>query len=261
MPVSGALIDGLACSAMSRPAVERLGAGGACGDRDLAGGRRRPPAAPSARRPRACAGSRPCRPIRPRARSGRSARAGPPGGRSARGGRRPRRRSAPAPRPRQRFLRSCRRRPEDQRRVLAAEPERVAEHGPDRVLRRHVGGQVDAGRLGVRVVEVDRRRDAAVADGQDRDDRLDRARPRRGCGPASTCWPSPRSARRASPKIVRIAWSSARSPSGVEVAWALTCSTSAAVRPAFSRARRAARTAPMPPGAGSVMCDASAVAP
>ena len=31
--------------------------------------------------------------------------------------------------------------------------------------------------------------------------------------------------------------------------------------PAFSIARRAARTAPMPPGAGSVMCEASAVAP
>ena len=64
-----------------------------------------------------------------------------------------------------------------------------------------------------------------------------------------------------SPKIVRIAWSSALSPSGVEVAWAFTWSISVGSRPAFSSARRAARTAPMPPGAGSVMCDASAVAP
>ena len=64
-----------------------------------------------------------------------------------------------------------------------------------------------------------------------------------------------------SPKIVRIAWSSALSPSGVEVAWALTWSMSSGVRPALSSARRAARTAPIPPGAGSVMCDASAVAP
>ena len=64
-----------------------------------------------------------------------------------------------------------------------------------------------------------------------------------------------------SPKIVRMAWSSALSPSGVEVAWALTWSMSAGVMPAFSSARRAARTAPIPPGAGSVMCDASAVAP
>ena len=64
-----------------------------------------------------------------------------------------------------------------------------------------------------------------------------------------------------SPKIVRIACSSALSPSGVDVAWAFTWSISDGSMPAFSRARRAARTAPMPPGAGSVMCDASAVAP
>ena len=64
-----------------------------------------------------------------------------------------------------------------------------------------------------------------------------------------------------SPKIVRIAWSSALSPSGVEVAWALTWAISVGSMPAFSIARRAARTAPIPPGAGSVMWDASAVAP
>ena len=64
-----------------------------------------------------------------------------------------------------------------------------------------------------------------------------------------------------SPRIVRIAWSSALSPSGVDVAWALTWSMSLGSRPAFWRAIRAARTAPIPPGAGSVMCEASAVAP
>src|SRR5439155_1393134 len=64
-----------------------------------------------------------------------------------------------------------------------------------------------------------------------------------------------------SPKIVRIACSSALSPSGVDVAWALTWATSAGWRPALARARRAAPTAPIPPGAGSVMCEASAVAP
>ena len=53
-----------------------------------------------------------------------------------------------------------------------------------------------------------------------------------------------------SPKIVRIACSSALSPSGVDVAWALTWSISDGAMPAFSSARRAARTAPIPPGAG-----------
>ena len=64
-----------------------------------------------------------------------------------------------------------------------------------------------------------------------------------------------------SPKSVLMASSSRGSPSGVDVAWALTISTSSTVRPAFSRARRMARTAPAPPGAGRVMCEASAVAP
>ena len=51
-----------------------------------------------------------------------------------------------------------------------------------------------------------------------------------------------------SPKIVWIDCSSALSPSGVDVAWALTWSISAGSMPAFSSARWAARTAPMPPG-------------
>ena len=64
-----------------------------------------------------------------------------------------------------------------------------------------------------------------------------------------------------SPKSVRKAASSAGSPSGVLVAWALTVSMAVGGRPALARARRAARRAPAPPGAGRVTSTASDVAP
>ena len=67
--------------------------------------------------------------------------------------------------------------------------------------------------------------------------------------------------RACSPTSAWMAMSSVGSPSGVLVAWALTRSMRPASRPAFSSARRAARTAPAPPGRGVVMWWPSAVAP
>ena len=115
-----------------------------------------------------------------------------------------------------------------------------------------------APRVGIH--EVDRRRHAAVADRLDRDDRLDRA-----------C----RAERVAEHRLVGrdrdlgrvlaedrpdrlqlgLVALGRRGRVGVDVVDLVRS------MPAFSIARRAARTAPIPPGAGSVMCAASAVAP
>ena len=57
--------------------------------------------------------------------------------------------------------------------------------------RRDVRREVEAHALGVGVVEVDRRRDAALADRLDRRDRLDRAGRAERVARASTCWRSP----------------------------------------------------------------------
>ena len=60
---------------------------------------------------------------------------------------------------------------------------------------------------------------------------------------------------------LEIAFVSGPSPVGVAVAWALTCSTSPAVRPESSRARRIARSTPRPSSSGAVTWYASVVRP
>ena len=109
------------------------------------------------------------------------------------------------------------------------------------------GRQVEALGRRVRVVEVDRRRHAAVADRQDRRDRLDRPGRAEGVAEHRLVGRDGDRAARASPKIVRIAWSSALSPSGVRRRVGVDVVDLVGRRcPAFSSARRAARTAPMP---------------
>ena len=63
---------------------------------------------------------------------------------------------------------------EDQRRIGAAEAERIRQRDVDVALARLVRHQIDR-RLDRRIVEIDGRRRDAVADRQDREDRLDRA--------------------------------------------------------------------------------------
>ncbi len=64
-----------------------------------------------------------------------------------------------------------------------------------------------------------------------------------------------------SPKTRRIAWYSAMSPTGVEVACAFTWTTSSRAAPACSSACRTARAAALPSGSGAVMWNASEVMP
>ena len=200
MPVSGALTDGRAGGAGSRPAAARRPA---CA-------RRRPPSPPGGRggdrgaapgdaglaqdrgRSRRLdlelgqvgAVEQPGQPVDEREQSTVAVVAG-----RRRARRDARRRRVTPVRPAAGRPRSCLPPPEDEGRVLAAEPERVAERDPDRRgcaadVRRQV--EALAGRIGV--VEVDRRRDAAVAHRLDRGDGLDRAGGAERVPDASTCW-------------------------------------------------------------------------
>ncbi len=159
MPVSGALIDGRPASVRPVAAPRAPGGCAAAADPRTRMPRRRDPfaaiwATPAGPRP-ACAGRASCRPTRPRARSGRSGRAGSRAGRSGRAAGCPRGRSSgrsrvrrtagasgpgasgvpgassgvPAASPSTGFL-LIRRAREDEGRVLAAEPERVADGLP-----------------------------------------------------------------------------------------------------------------------------------
>ena len=223
MPVSGALTLGRAGRRLATGRVRAASgspAGPAAGHRR---GERRP--STTARRRPACEGRAVVPPastsssVRARSdRSSRPRRAGRPA-RAAIGGvdRRPRpiRRAAPAPRPAElgRGFRVGRRDvgaiarpgarpigrrhrhsppPEDERRVLAAEAERVRQRDLDVLAPGLPGRQVEALGGVVRIVEVDRRRDAALADRQDRGRSPRSRRPRRACARSSTCWPSPR---------------------------------------------------------------------
>ena len=102
---------------------------------------------------------------------------------------------------------------------------------PNELLTAPPGSRGSAARFGVRsrpsaassgILEVDRRRHATGARiASIVDDRLDRAGSAEGVARASTCWRSPRPAAHGRRRCVLIAWSSAWSPSGVDVAWAL----------------------------------------
>src|SRR5437773_8795071 len=115
----------------------------------------------------ACGGRDGFRRPRPRAPTGRTDRAASRAGRQGR---------AATPRPgRSVAPRVARRRrsfgppPEDQGRVLATEPERVREGDLDVVAGRPAGGEIEAFTGRIRLLEVDRGRDAARGDRPDRD--------------------------------------------------------------------------------------------
>ena len=106
---------------------------------------------------------------------------------------------------------------------MAAEAEAVRDCGVEiGDLARHIRDVVEVA-LGIRLLEVDRRGDHAVAERERGEDRLDCA--------------------------------------GDEVACALTYPTSVGSIPASSSAARIARAGLLPVGSGSVICDASADIP
>ena len=78
--------------------------------------------------------------------------------------------------------------------ILAAEAERIRHHRGDPRVARLVGYHVERDRR-IRNVVIDGRRNALVLERQQREDRLDRARPPKGCGRPSICWRRPESAR------------------------------------------------------------------
>jgi hypothetical protein len=271
MPVSGADTAGRATVPSRRARVRRrpaLGRNGVAG----AGRGRRPAAVES----RAAGLRRTTPPARPRARGGRPSQAGQPvdGQRDARSvaRRRPSRRRPGPPsvarardahdplgHDRSRASSSVPPR-EDECGVLAAEPERVRSR-PGSRAGATFGVRSRPARLLVRDRrQVDRGRDAPLAEREDRHDGLDRAgRPERV--------PEHRLVRRDRDRgrgRRRSSGSPAAPPCRPPASrWHVRSRgrSSSGARPAFSRARRAARTAPIPPGAGRVMWDASAVAP